>query len=167
MNRNPHKPALSFTPTSNRNKMSPLFFFFNVFLQKCPSSVMKASLPYILSVPWWIPETFMLTADMPEWKQGSGSNARGQEGRKAHEPQCEFLMLSFNPPSARMFLGSMVRYENVLWWDAATRNLVYTVCAEAACQIACSPCLLSGFMFVQFSHFSSVTLDFCSYCPQI
>lgn len=108
--------------------------------------MMKASLPYILSVPWWIPEMFMLTADMPEWKQGSGSNARGQEGQKAHEAQCEFLMLSFNPPTARMFLGSTVCYENVLWWDAATHNLVSAVCAEAACQIACSPFLLSGFL---------------------
>lgn len=107
---------------------------------------MKASLPYILSVPWWIPETFMLTADMPEWKQGSGSKARGQEGQKAHEAQCEFLMLSFNPPTARMLLASTVCYENALWWDAATRNLVYTVCAEAACQIASSRYLLSGFL---------------------
>lgn len=78
------------------------------------STKKSTHLPYILSVPWWIPETFMLTADM------SQSNRRWEKCLRTGWVKSTWgsmwvLMLSFNPHSARMFLRSTVWYENVLW----------------------------------------------------
>lgn len=63
-------------------------------------------LPYILTVPWWIPAMFMLAADMSEWRRAQRAAHEDRRGREAHEAQCEFLMRGFNPHSGPMFPAS-------------------------------------------------------------
>lgn len=89
----------------------------------------RASLPYILSIPWWIPETFMFMQPMCPSRNRLGEERFWTVRVASTWGSMWVLMLRFNPHSARMFHSSAAWYENGLWWDVA-HNLQYSVCGD-------------------------------------